>query len=62
MKYFLRGPGSASAMDALLSTLVGSWGLLIEDWDSRLKDWTATAMEAAIHYYASHGFKTEALV
>ena len=62
MKYFLRGPGSASAMDALLSTLVGSWGLLIEDWDSRLKDWTATAWEATIHYYASHGFNTENLV
>ena len=62
MKYFLRGPGSYLAMDALLWTLVGSWGLLIEGWESRLKDWTVAAWEATIQYYASHGFDTEDLV
>ena len=48
VKYFLRGPGSASAMDALLWTLIGSWGLLIEDWDSRLKDWTVAAYHTVL--------------
>ena len=62
MKYFLQGSGSAVAMGALPWALVGSWGLLIEDWEGRLRDLTATSWEATIHYYATHGYDTEDLV
>ena len=62
MKYFLQEAGSSSAMDALLWNLIGSWGLLIESWDNMLRDWTFTAWEATIQYYASRGYNTEDLV
>ena len=62
MKYYLRGAGSTSAMDALLWTLVGSWGLLIDDWPDRLDTWNSADWEATIQYYSALGYDTADLV